>query len=219
MHLGEIQKLKNLNFSPFPKINRVLYFSKLKSNKSKYQSGAKFPWTHCGKGWKPLSPVWHTLGMVLPRDSTLWHFHLCDMTTLYTLPQTLNFHTQTTKLCQGSKSCAVIMPKFAKMFNLWALELGQKQKATCSIGCLTSRARTSRDSARPARGCPSPRACALPSPINASKGLSRWHLHTQSLARARDHRSSPWKPSTAARHLCPSTTVVASPSCWTPASP
>jgi hypothetical protein len=43
MHLGEIQKFRNLNFSPFPKINRVPYFSKLKSNKSKYQSGAKFP--------------------------------------------------------------------------------------------------------------------------------------------------------------------------------
>jgi hypothetical protein len=42
MHFGEIQKFGNLNFSPFPKINRVLYFSKLKSNKSKYQSGAKF---------------------------------------------------------------------------------------------------------------------------------------------------------------------------------
>jgi hypothetical protein len=43
MHLGEIQKFRNLNFSPFPKINRVLCFSKLKSNKPKYQSGAKFP--------------------------------------------------------------------------------------------------------------------------------------------------------------------------------
>jgi hypothetical protein len=41
--LGEIQKFRNLNFSPFPKINHVLCFSKLKSNKSKYQSGAKFP--------------------------------------------------------------------------------------------------------------------------------------------------------------------------------
>ena len=87
MHLGEIQKFRNLNFSPFPKINRVLYFSKLKSNKSKYQSGAKFPWTRGGKVWKPLSTVWHTLGMVLPRDSTLWHCHLCDTTTLCTLPQ------------------------------------------------------------------------------------------------------------------------------------
>lgn len=76
-----------MNFNPFPKINRVLCFSKLKSNKSKYQSGAKFPWTRRGKVWKPLSTVWHTLGMVLPRDSTLWHCHLCDTTTLCTLPQ------------------------------------------------------------------------------------------------------------------------------------
>jgi hypothetical protein len=43
MHLGEIQKFRNLNFSPLPKINLVLCFLKLKSNKSKYQSCAKFP--------------------------------------------------------------------------------------------------------------------------------------------------------------------------------
>jgi hypothetical protein len=35
MHLGKIQKFRNLNFSPFPKIDRVLWFSKLKSNKYK----------------------------------------------------------------------------------------------------------------------------------------------------------------------------------------
>jgi hypothetical protein len=33
-------------------------------------------------------------------------------------PKPLDFHTQTTKLCQGSKSCAVIMPKFTKIYNL-----------------------------------------------------------------------------------------------------
>jgi hypothetical protein len=44
-------------------------------------------------------------------------------------PKPLDFHTQTTKLCRGSKSCAAIMPKFAKIFNLWVLELGQKQKS------------------------------------------------------------------------------------------
>jgi hypothetical protein len=70
-------------------------------------------------------------------------------------PKPLDFHTQTTKLCQRSKSCAAIMPKFAKIFSLWALELGQKQKATCSIACLTGRARTGRAprawSPRPAR--------------------------------------------------------------------
>jgi hypothetical protein len=41
--LWEIQKFRNLNFSPFPKINRVLCFSKLETKKSKYQSSAKFP--------------------------------------------------------------------------------------------------------------------------------------------------------------------------------
>jgi hypothetical protein len=134
-------------------------------------------------------------------DTVLAQFYLgtrpCDTATFVTrqlsvhCPKPLDFHTQTTKLYRGSKSCAVIMPKFAKIFNLWALELGQKQKATCSIACLTGRARTNRGSARPARGRPALRACAVPSPINSSRDLSRWHLHTPSPARARDHRSSP----------------------------
>jgi hypothetical protein len=106
-----------------------------------------------------------------------------------------------TKLCRGRKSCAVIMPKYAKIFNLWALELGQTQRATCSIACLIDRERIGRGSARPA-----PRVCTSPS-------------HTQSLTRARDRRSSPWKASTTARHHCPSTAVVASPFGWTLASP
>jgi hypothetical protein len=111
------------------------------------------------------------------------------------------------------------MPKYAKIFNLWALELGQKQRATCSIACLTGRAQTGRGSACPTHGRPAPRVCTSPSPINASRGLNRWHSRTQSLARARGHRSSPWKASTTALHHCPSTAVVASPFCWTPASP
>jgi hypothetical protein len=43
MHLGKIEKFSNLNFSPLSKINLVLSFSELKSNKSKHQSCAKFP--------------------------------------------------------------------------------------------------------------------------------------------------------------------------------
>jgi hypothetical protein len=149
----------------------------------------------------------------------------CDTATFVTrqlsvhCPKSLDFYTQTTKLYRGSKSCAVIMPKFAKIFNLWALELGQKQKGTCSIACLTGRARTGRGSARPVRGRPALRACAVPSPINASRGISRWHLHILSLARARDNRSSPWKASTAARHLCLCSAIMASLLCWTAASP
>jgi hypothetical protein len=111
------------------------------------------------------------------------------------------------------------MPKYAKIFNLWALELGQTQRATCSIACLTGRARTGRGSTRPARGRPTPLVYTSPSPINASRGLSRWYSRTQSLARAWDHQSSPWKASTTAPHRCPSTAVVASPFCWTPALP
>ena len=43
MPYGKIQKFRNLNFSPFPKINYVLCFSKLESNKSKYKNSAKLP--------------------------------------------------------------------------------------------------------------------------------------------------------------------------------
>jgi hypothetical protein len=111
------------------------------------------------------------------------------------------------------------MPKYAKISNLWAFELGQKQRATCSTPCQAGRAWTGRGSARPACGRPAPRVCTSPSPINASRGLSRLHSRNQSPARARDHRSLPWKASTIALHLCPSTAVVASPFCWPPASP
>jgi hypothetical protein len=69
MHLGEIQKFRNLNFSPLPKINLVLYFSKHKSNKSKHQSCAKFPRTRPGKVWTQTNFIWHGFGAVLPRDS------------------------------------------------------------------------------------------------------------------------------------------------------
>jgi hypothetical protein len=81
-------------------------------------------------------------------------------------------------------------------------------EATCSIACLTGQAQTGRGSARPTRGRPAPRVYTLPSPISAPRGLSRLHLSTQSLARARDHRSSPLKASATARHHCPSTAVV-----------
>jgi hypothetical protein len=109
------------------------------------------------------------------------------------------------------------MPKYAMISNLWAFELRQKQRATCSTPCQAGRARTGRGSVCPVRGRPAPRVCTLPLPINASRGLSRLHSRTQSPARARDHRSSPWKASTAARHLCPSMAIVANPSCWPPA--
>jgi hypothetical protein len=124
MHLGEIQKFRNLNFSPLPKINLVLCFQnsnqtspniKVVSNSLEH-SLEKFE-------LKPIS-----------FDTVLAEFYLgtqpCDTATFVTqqlsvhCPKPLDFHTQTTKLCRGSKSCAAIMPKFAKIFNLWALELG-----------------------------------------------------------------------------------------------
>jgi hypothetical protein len=120
-------------------------------------------------------------------------------------PKPLDFHTQTTKLCRGSKSCTAIMPKFAKIFNVWALELGQKQKATCSIACLTGRARTGRGSARPACLCralaykcvqealavgtthPEPR----PSQRSPKFVVKSEHRHPPSLPRL-DHRGHPF---------------------------
>jgi hypothetical protein len=111
------------------------------------------------------------------------------------------------------------MPKYTKISNLWAFKLGQEQRATCSTPCQAGRARTGRGSACPARGRPASRVCSSPSPINAPRGLSCLHSRTQSSARARDHRSSPWKASTTARHHCSSTTVVASPLCWPPTLP
>jgi hypothetical protein len=103
MHLGEIQKFRNLNFSPLPKINLVLCFSKLKSNKSKYQCCAKFPWTRPGKVWTQTNFIWHSFGAVLPRDSTLWHCHLCDPTTLCTLPQTTRLPHTNDKALSGEQ--------------------------------------------------------------------------------------------------------------------
>jgi hypothetical protein len=81
-------------------------------------------------------------------------------------------------------------------------------KATCSIACLTDRARSGHGSARPA-----PRVYTFPSPISAPGGLRRLHSRTQSPARARDHQSSPSKASATARHHCPSTVVVANLFC------
>jgi hypothetical protein len=52
MPYGKVQKFINLNFSPFSKINRVLCFSKLKSNKYKYKDGAKLTWAYPGKIWE-----------------------------------------------------------------------------------------------------------------------------------------------------------------------
>jgi hypothetical protein len=63
-----------------------------------------------------------------PFDKLLTWFYLgtqhCDTATFVSrqlsvhCPKPLDFHTQTKKLYRGSKSCAVIMPKFAKIFNL-----------------------------------------------------------------------------------------------------
>jgi hypothetical protein len=63
-----------------------------------------------------------------PFDTPLAWFYLgtqpCDTATFVTrqlsvhCPKLLDLHTQTTKLYRGSKSYAVIMPKFAKIFNL-----------------------------------------------------------------------------------------------------
>jgi hypothetical protein len=127
MPYGKIQKFKNLNFSPFPKIFCVLCFSKLESNKSKYKSSAKLPWTHPGNIWERDSTVWHDLGRDLPRNSALWHCHIDEAITLRPWPEIARPHTQTTERSRENKSYTAILPKFAKICALSALELGQKQ--------------------------------------------------------------------------------------------
>jgi hypothetical protein len=76
------------NSEPFPKINCVLCFSKLKTRKSKYQSCAKFPWTRSGKFWTQTKFIWHGFGAVWPWDQAFWHWHLGDATTPCPLPKT-----------------------------------------------------------------------------------------------------------------------------------
>jgi hypothetical protein len=225
MHLGEIQKSE---FQPLSKDQpRSLFFkTQIKQVQiSKWrQIPLNTPWQTLDSSLHRLTRSWHgfTPGLDLVTLPPLWHdnsLYTAPNRSTSTLPPLWHNNSLYTKLCRESKSCAVIMPKYAKIFNLWALELGQKQRATCSIASLTDRAWTFRSRAHPTCGHPAPRVCTLPSPINASRGLSRWHSRTQSLAQARGHRSSPWKASTTARHHCPSMAIVANPFCWTPASP
>jgi hypothetical protein len=156
MHLGEIQKFRNSEIWISALFQRSIAFSVFQNPNQKSPNIKVAPNSleHAVAKFGNLSP---------PFDTLLTWFYLgtqpCDTASFVTrqlsvhCPKPLDFHTQTTKLCRGSKSCAVIMPKFVKIFNLWALELGQKQKATCSIACLTGRARTGRGSTRPARLC------------------------------------------------------------------
>jgi hypothetical protein len=127
MRYGKIQKFRNLNFSPLPKILCVLCFSKLESNKSKYKVRAKLPWTHPGKIWEQDSAVWHDLGRDLPWNSALWHCHIDEATTLCPCPEIARLHAQTAERSRENKSYTTILPKFAKICALLALELGQKQ--------------------------------------------------------------------------------------------
>jgi hypothetical protein len=53
-----------------------------------------------------------------------------------------------------------------------ALKMTRLSEATCSIVCLTGRARTGRGSARPARGRPASCVCTSPSPISAPEALA-----------------------------------------------
>jgi hypothetical protein len=127
MPYGKIQKFRNMNFSPFPKIFCVLCFLKLESNNPKYKNSGKLPWTHHGKIWEQDSAVWHDLGRDLPRDSALWHCHISEATTICPWPEIARLHAQTTDRSRKNKSYTSILPKFAKICALLALELGQTQ--------------------------------------------------------------------------------------------
>jgi hypothetical protein len=127
MPYWKIQKFRNLNFSPFPKILCVLIFSKLESNKSKYKNSTKLPRTHPGKFWEQDSAVWHDFGRDLPWNSALWHCHIDEATTLCPWPEIARLHVQTIERSRENKSYTTILPKFAKISALSALKLGQKQ--------------------------------------------------------------------------------------------
>jgi hypothetical protein len=128
MHLGKIQKFSNLNFSPLSKIHLVLSFSELKSNKSKHQSCAKFPWTHPGKVWTQTNFIWHGFGAILPWDSP------CDTATFVTrqlsvdCPKPLDFHTQTTKLCRGANLVQRSCPHSRRSSTYGRLNSGRSKK-------------------------------------------------------------------------------------------
>jgi hypothetical protein len=91
------------------------------------ERGVKLPWTHPGEIWEQNSVVWHDLGRDLPQDSTLWHCHIAEATTLCPWPEIARLLAQTTECSRENKSYTTILPKFAKICPLSALELGQKQ--------------------------------------------------------------------------------------------
>jgi hypothetical protein len=111
----------------FQRSSTFSVFSKLESNKSKYKNSAKLPRKHPGKIWEQVSAVWHDLGRDLPRNSALWHYHIDEATTLCPWPEITRLHAQTTERSWENKSYTAILPKFAKICALSALELGQKQ--------------------------------------------------------------------------------------------
>jgi hypothetical protein len=140
MPYGKIQKFRNLNFSPFSKINYVLCFSKLESNKSKYQNGAKLPWTHPGEVWEIFSNIWHDLGADFPRDSAMRHWRFGDVTTPCPLPETTQ-HPHTNDRAQSGE-------------QILHGDLAQIRKDLCPIGVRT-RAEETMPRARPLwRNCP-----------------------------------------------------------------
>jgi hypothetical protein len=74
--------------------------------------------------------------------------------------KTLGFHTKTIKHTLGNISYNMILPKFVKIWSLWALEQEKKQCATCSTvadvlvhACPRARAKP-RSPARPHRSTP-----------------------------------------------------------------
>jgi hypothetical protein len=64
------------------------------------------------------------------------------------------------------------MSKYTKICNLWTLKLGQKQRATCSMRCQASRARTGRGCVCPHVRSPLPVRLCLALPISAPTALA-----------------------------------------------
>jgi hypothetical protein len=87
MHLGEIQKFRNLNFSPLPKINLVLCFFKTQIKQVQIsklcQIPLNTPWKSLNSNQFHLTQFWRsfTSGLDLVTLPPLWHDN-----SLYTAP-------------------------------------------------------------------------------------------------------------------------------------
>jgi hypothetical protein len=170
-------------------------------------------WTHPGKIWEQNSAVWHDLGRDLPRDSTMWHCHIAEATTLCPWPKIARLHAQTTECSRENKSYTAILPKFANICALSALELGQKQWSHV-FDCGWHARFTPVRAPAPSRARPHAHAGSCPPvhrvvPIKQPQGLGRTPPHALGPAQARVRRTLPWTRRATARQATRVSATVA----------